>query len=230
MTAVLVAACTIAGLAVGWFADPVITRVPLKLPVRGAPGDGEPPRRPYRRVAVTLLCGGLSGALAAVYHDSWVLAAYLVLGVALVVLSVIDLETFLLPNRIVYPLGFVSVGLFAVAAAGDDDWHAYTRALLAGVIAFVVFFVLHLVSPRGMGFGDVKLSFILGLALGWLGWGELFVGLFLGFLYGAVIGIALIVARTRGRRQPLPFGPFLAAGTLTGILVGTAIVDWYTGT
>ncbi len=70
-----------------------------------------------------------------------------------------------------------------------------------------------------MGFGDVKLSFTLGLALGWIGWGEVFLGLFLGFLYGAVIGMALIVARRPQGEAAVPFGPFLAAGTLTAILV-----------
>ena len=229
MTAVLVVACSILGLVVGWLADPVITRVPLKQPVRGPAGPDEASTPRGRRVAVAILCGALCGAVAAEYDDTWVLPAYLVVTIALVVLAVIDLEHFLLPNRIVYPLGFVSIGLFALAAAGDDNFDAYARGLLAGVIAFAIFFVLHIVSPRGMGFGDVKLSFVLGLSLGWLGWGEVFVGLFLGFLYGAFVGLALIVTRIRARDQALPFGPFLVAGTMTAILVGTAIIDWYRG-
>jgi leader peptidase (prepilin peptidase)/N-methyltransferase len=92
-----------------------------------------------------------------------------------------------------------------------------------------VFVVLHLVSPRSMGFGDVKLSFTLGLALGWLGWGEVFLGIFLGFVYGAVIGLALIALRVRDRTQAVPFGPFLAAGAMTAILVGDAVITWYRG-
>ena len=82
--------------------------------------------------------------------------------------------------------------LLTAAAALDDDWSALGRGAAAGAIAFAIYFLLHMVSPRSMGFGDVKLSFSLGLALGWLGWGELFLGLFLGFLYGAVIGVVLI--------------------------------------
>ena len=230
MTAVLVVACAILGLVVGWLSDPVITRVPLKLPVRGPTDPDEEPAPRGRQVTVAVVSGALCGATAAVYEDSWVLPAYIVLAIALVVLSAIDLETYLLPNRIVYPLWVASIALFAVAAAGDDNWEAYTRGLLAGAIAFAAFFTLHMVSPRGMGFGDVKLSFVLGLALGWLGWGEALLGLFLGFLYGAVVGIALIVTRIRARNQQLPFGPFLAAGAMTAILVGTGIVDWYTGT
>ncbi|MFI5054145.1 MAG: prepilin peptidase, partial [Acidimicrobiia bacterium] len=110
-----------------------------------------------------------------------------------------------------------------------DDLPALGRALVAALVAFGIFFVLHLVSPRSMGFGDVKLSFTLGLALGWIGWGEVVLGLFLGFFYGAVIGIALIVTRIRARSEAVPFGPFLAAGALTAILIGGTLITWYRG-
>ena len=227
MTALLVVASAIAGAVIGWSADPIITRVPLKLPVRGPASPDEPPAPRGRRVVVAILCGVLCGAVAAQYDDSWVLPAYLVLAVGLVVLSAIDFEHLLLPNRIVYPLGYATAALLLLAAVGDDDFSALGRAIAAGAVAFVAFFVLHLVSPRSMGFGDVRLSLILGAALGWLGWGEVFVGLFAGFVYGALVGIVLIVTRLRGRNQALPFGPFLAAGAMTGILVGASIVDWY---
>ena len=229
MTAVLVAGCSIVGLVIGWFLDPVITRVPRKVPVFGPPADDEPPVSMKRRVFVTVLTGALFGATAARFDDSWLLPAYLVLTGALVALAVIDFETYLLPNRIVYPLTVVTLALLALGSAADGDFDAYLRGLLAGVIAFAIFFVLHLVSPRSMGFGDVKLSFSLGLALAWIGWGEEFLGVFLAFLYGAVIGIALILLRARDRKQHVPFGPFMAAGALTAILVGDAIITWYRG-
>ena len=92
-----------------------------------------------------------------------------------------------------------------------------------------MFAVLHLVSPRAMGFGDVRLAFLLGLDLGWLGAGEVVLGLLLGFVYGAVIGLLLIATGVRSRRDHIPFGPFLAAGALTALLVGEAILDWYSG-
>jgi leader peptidase (prepilin peptidase)/N-methyltransferase len=88
---------------------------------------------------------------------------------------------------------------------------------------------LHVVSPRSMGFGDVKLAFVLGLVLGWLGWSELVLGLFCGFLAGAVVGISLIVLRHRGRKDHLPFGPFLAFGTLVVLLWGDVVLRWYRG-
>jgi leader peptidase (prepilin peptidase)/N-methyltransferase len=121
------------------------------------------------------------------------------------------------------------VVLFALAALLDDDWSALGRAAAAGAVAFVIYFLLHLVSPRSMGFGDVKLSFSLGFALGWLSWEELVLGLFLAFLYGAVIGIILMIVRRRDRKAAIPFGPFMAAGALTAILVGGPIITWYKG-
>jgi leader peptidase (prepilin peptidase)/N-methyltransferase len=119
--------------------------------------------------------------------------------------------------------------LLALASVADDDLGAYGRAVLAALVSFGIFFVLHLASPRSMGFGDVKLSFTLGLALGWIGWGELVLGLFLGFLYGAVVGIVLIVTKLRSRSDAVPFGPFLAAGAITAILFGVTLISWYRG-
>jgi leader peptidase (prepilin peptidase)/N-methyltransferase len=139
----------------------------------------------------------------------------------------IDLEHYLLPNRIVYPLAVTMLALLVLGAVGDGDGDALVRAILGGVAGFVVLGMLHVVSPRSMGFGDVKLAFVLGLALGWLGWGELVLGLFLGFLYGAVVGVTLMALRLRGRKDHVPFGPFLAAGTLTTVLWGDALLRWY---
>jgi leader peptidase (prepilin peptidase)/N-methyltransferase len=227
MTAVLVAGCSILGLVVGWFLDPVITRVPRKQPVFGPPADDEPPPSVTRRIVVTVVTGALFGATAARFDDSWLLPAYLVFAGALVALAVIDLETYLLPNRIVFPLTGAMLVLLAAGTALEGDFDDYLRGLLAGVIWFAFLFVVKFVAPRAMGFGDVKLSFSLGLALGVLGWGEVVVGFFFGFLYGAVIGVILIVARRRKAKQEIPFGPFLVAGALTAVLVGGPIVDWY---
>jgi len=230
MTATLAVVLTAVGLAVGWLLDPVITRVPRRQPLIGpVDGDADEPTSMSRRLIVTVICGALFGALTLRFDGSWALPAYLVLATALVALSAIDLEHYILPNRIVYPLALAMVALLAIASLGDDDFDALVRGLAAGAIAFVVFFALHMVSPRSMGFGDVKLSFVLGLSLGWLGWGEVLLGLFLGFVYGAVVGIVLIALRLRERNQALPFGPFHAAGAHTAVLVGDAIITWYRG-
>ena len=230
MTATLVAALTAVGLAVGWLMDPVITRVPRRLPVTGPVDDPTLQPSPVARQAiVAVVCGALFGGVAARFAGSWALPAYLVLAASLVALSAIDLEHYILPNRIVYPLVPTMIGLLAIASLGDDDFEAFGRALLAGFVAFATFFVLHLISPRSMGFGDVKLAFVLGVSLGWLSWSEVLLGLFLGFVYGAAVGVVLLALRIRDRHQALPFGPFLAAGALTAILFGDAMITWYRG-
>ncbi len=230
MTVALVVGAGLLGALVGCALPVVTERVPARRSVLVAPFPEV--RAALRTVGgwVTVaVTAGLFAAVTARFAHDWVCPAYLVLTAALVALSVIDLRLFLLPNRIVYPLAGVSVVLLTVGAALDHDLDAMPRALLGAGAAFVVFAVLHLVSPRSMGFGDVKLAFVLGLFLGYLGWGEVVLGLFLGFLYGAVVGVVLIAARLRTRRDHVPFGPFLAAGTLTCVLVGQTVLDWYRG-
>ena len=196
-------------------------------------------RRPFpesvpgcARGAVGLLVLGTGLLFAAIgwrFAASWELPAFLVLAGALVALSVIDLAHFLLPNRIVFPLAAASVVLLGLAAVVDGDSDAFLRALACGAGRVRRVRPLHLVSPRAMGFGDVKLAFLLGLYLGWLGAGEVVLGLLLGFVYGAVVGLLLIATGVRTRKDHIPFGPFLAAGAMTALLVGEAILDWYSG-
>ena len=226
MTAAVVAVSAAAGLVTGLVLEVVVEQVPVREPLsEWTHADVNP----ARAAALTGLTVALFAGLALRYDDSWVLPAFLVVAAGLVALSVIDLVHFLLPNRIVYPLTFATVALLVLAAAGDDAWGAFGRALLGGAAAMLALGMLHLVSPRSMGFGDVKLAFVLGLALGWLGWGELLLGLFCGFLAGAVVGVALIVLRHRGRKDHLPFGPFLAFGTLVVLLWGDVVLRWYRG-
>jgi leader peptidase (prepilin peptidase)/N-methyltransferase len=218
------------GLVVGAALPVVIERVPEKQPVCAGPF---PEIRAGMRVPSGWLVIGVTGALfagmALRFGESWVLPAFLVFAAGLVALSVIDLRLELLPNRIVFPLAEMSVVLLGVAAIGEADGDAFLRALGCAFAAFIAFTLLHLVSPRAMGFGDVKLSFVLGLNLGWLGAGETVLGLLLGFIYGAVIGLMLIVLWSRSRKDHIPFGPFLAAGALTAVLVGNVILGWYRG-
>ncbi|MCJ7671043.1 MAG: A24 family peptidase [Acidimicrobiia bacterium] len=230
MTAVLVGACGLAGLGVGALLLVMIERIPEheSLRVRPHPEIRAGMRTPDGWLVV-IGTGALFAAMALRLGESWALPAYLVFTAGLVVLSVIDLRHQILPTRIVYPLAEISIVLLGVAAIGESDGEAFFRALACGLGAFLVFLLLHLVAPRGRGFGDVKLSFVFGVFLGWLGVGETVLGLFLGFVYGAVIGLILLATKVRSRQQPIPFGPFLAAGTITGILFGNLILDWYTG-
>jgi leader peptidase (prepilin peptidase)/N-methyltransferase len=255
-TGLLVAVCALLGLMFGSFLNVVVWRVPRNESVVRpgshcpqcdtpiAPVDNVPVvswvvlrarcrhcRAPIsaRYPLVELANGVLWAAMALRFGTSWALPAYLVLVSALLALSLIDLDTFLLPNRIVYPLALALVVLFGLAALLEDAGSDYLRALLGGLAAYAFFLTVHLIAPRGMGFGDVKLSFALGVALGWLSWGTVFLGLFLGFLLGAVVGVALIATKVRSRRDHVPFGPFLAAGTVLAILFGEPLLDLYLG-
>jgi leader peptidase (prepilin peptidase)/N-methyltransferase len=155
------------------------------------------------------------------------LPAYLLLFASLLTVSVVDLEQYRIPNRILLPTTVAAVPLLAFATLGDAGVGDFLRALAGGAAAFLALLVLALISPRGMGMGDVKLSFPLGLYLGFLGWGQVVLGLFLGFLLGAVVGLVLIATGLRGRKDFLPFGPFLAAGTVVAVLWGEPILRWY---
>jgi leader peptidase (prepilin peptidase)/N-methyltransferase len=226
VTATLVAVCAGFGLLAGAGVEIVIDRVPKREVLSTwTPQD----LRAARAAAVAGITVTLFGGLALRYHDSWALPAFLAVAAGLVALSVIDLEHFLLPNRVVYPLALATLALLTLAALGDGAWDALGRAVLGGVAGMLTLGVLHLASPRSMGFGDVKLAFVLGLALGWLGWSELVLGLFCGFLAGALVGLVLIALRRRGRKDHLPFGPFLAFGTLVALLWGDVILHWYRG-
>jgi leader peptidase (prepilin peptidase)/N-methyltransferase len=228
MDTALVAGASLLGLVVGLLLPVAIERVPEKVPVLAGPFPES--ARAARSPSGWMLAIGtalLFGATAARIGADWELPAFLVLAGALVALSVIDLRSFLLPNKIVFPLTGASVVLLGLAALAGGDVSVFVRALLGGAAGFAFFFILHVASPAAMGFGDVKLSFTLGLFLGWLGWGYVFLGLFLGFLYGALIGMTLIVLRLKTRKDHVPFGPYLAAGTMTAILVGQALLDAY---
>ena len=155
------------------------------------------------------------------------LPAYLYLGAVGVALAMIDLDVKRLPDVIVLPSYAVCVVLFAVAALASGEWGSLLRALLGMAGLYGLYFLLAFAYPAGMGFGDVKLAGVLGLALGWLGWSEVVVGGFLGFLFGGVVGVVLMVAQRAGRKSQLPFGPFMLMGALVSVLWGGALGDLY---
>jgi leader peptidase (prepilin peptidase) / N-methyltransferase len=158
----------------------------------------------------------------------WAVPAYLALAFLCVVLAVIDANTRLLPNRVTYPAFPVVLGLLLVASVGLGDLGRLARGLLAALAVGGFFLALALISPRGMGLGDVKLAPTLGLALGWLSWGAVAVGVFAGFLLGGLAGLAAIGLLGLTRKSLLPFGPWLVAGALLGVLAGADVAAWYT--
>ena len=160
-------------------------------------------------LVVQVACGLLWAAATLRFGADWALPAYLVFFTSLLAISVIDFDLHIIPNRIVYPTIFVSVPLLAVAAAAEGDWGRLRHALIGAALAWLALLVIHLISPAGMGFGDVRLAFVLGLFLGWLSLRHVLTGMFLGFLLGAVIGVGLVLLedpQPQGRRplRPVP--------------------------
>ncbi len=193
--------------------------------LRGKCRDCAEPISP-RYPLVELGTGVLFAVLALKFGLDPVLPAYLYLAAVGLALALIDLDCRRLPDALTlpsYPVGAALLG--AAALAGSDG--SWLRAVAAGAVMFAVYFALCFAYPAGMGFGDVKLSGVLGLYLGWLGWGTLAVGLFLGFLLGGVFGIALIAVKKGGRKTAVPFGPFMLAGALIAILVGQDLAGAY---
>jgi leader peptidase (prepilin peptidase) / N-methyltransferase len=157
----------------------------------------------------------------------WAVPAYLAFAFVCLVLAMIDAATRLLPNRITYPAFPLVAGLLLVASLGVGDLGRFGRGLLAATALGGFFFVLALLSPRGMGLGDVKLAPTLGLALGWLSWGAVAVGVFAAFLLGGLAGLGGMLALGMSRKSLLPFGPWLVAGALLGVLAGGEVAGWY---
>ncbi len=192
--------------------------------------DPEPPKVPYAELATrpglgwrSALVGAVVGAaIGAVVGDDWWLVVLVPLVPVCVALSFIDWHTKLLPTRLVLPatayalLGAV-VG-WAVTQQTDD----LVRALLGLLVARSFFWLLWFIHSAGMGFGDVRLAALLGLALGHLGWAELLTGIYAGFLVFGLPGLLLAVVRRDRRllRTAFPFGPFMLVGALLGVLVG----------
>jgi leader peptidase (prepilin peptidase) / N-methyltransferase len=256
MSVLLVATLAgLAGLAVGTCGNAIIQRVPRREPaVRVGPrrhacnhpvacheglvgwllrrGRCRPCRAPtpFGYPLVELAMGMLWFVVALrLFREGlgWAIPAYLAVTFVSLVLAVIDATTGLLPNRITYPAFPVVAGLLLLASIGVGDLGRLVRALLAAAAMGVLFLLLALTSPRSMGLGDVKTAPTLGLALGWLSWGSVAVGVVAAFLLGGLAGLAAMLVLGLPRKSPLPFGPWLVAGALLGVLAGGDIARWY---
>ena len=154
--------------------------------------------------------------------------AYLALFAGLLALSIIDIERLLLPKTLVYGLTAVVAALLLVAAAGTHHWHSYAVGAACAAGWYLVFFVINFVSPRLLGFGDVRLSLVLGLSLGWLGIGYVLVGFFSANVIGAVVALTLIATKRMTRQDRVPYGVFLAAGCFVAVFAGSELLRPFT--
>lgn len=229
MSPILVVASALAGGAVGVVVDAITRRVLVGISAGPSVTDVGPAPRGRRRVEMVVVCAALFAAAAVRFDGEWALPAYLVLFAGLVAISVVDLERHVIPNRVVYPTLFAGLALLGGAALLDGDPGQLLRALIGAGAAWAALLCLHLISPGDTGFGDVRLAFLLGLFLGWLGLGHVVLGIFAGFVFGAVIGVGLVVAGVRGRTDPLPLAPFLSAGAVFAIMAGGPVLRLWLG-
>ena len=189
-------------------------------------GTAISPRYPLVEIATA----GLFAGFAVRFGIHAALPAYLYLAAIGVALTMIDLDLQRLPDPLTLPSYPVGVALLGIAAAVDDQPHAFVRALAGMAILFAFYAVVWFLYPSGMGLGDVKLAGVLGLYLGWLGWGPLVVGAFGAFAVGAVVSIGIVLFAQGGRKTRIPFGPFMLVGVLIGIFAGHPLAHAYTST
>ena len=251
MLTVLIVGCGIAGLAIGSFLNVVIYRVPrhesIIRPRSACPSCHTPIlerdnipvvswlllhgkcrscQNPIsaRYPIIELTCAFLFAGAAARFGYNWELPAMLVFLAGLLALASIDVELMLLPKGIIFTT-LTGVAIFLVIAAGVyGEWHRLLIAALCALGWFLVFFILWAASPKFIGYGDVRLAVVLGLALGWLGIRYVILGFFAANLIGAIVGIVLIAAKKMSRDQPIPYGVFLALGAGLAIYAGPELL------
>lgn len=219
----------------GWFVPALIGRIPEiepepePEPAGDSPEPPAPPEPPepfadiaalsglaWRAAAVAAVAGAVLGASLG-WHWSWVLWVPLV--PAYVALALVDWRTRLLPTFVIARLYVVLVVLLLVGWAVTRDTGAVVHAALGWLVYGGLFVVLWFIYPRGLGYGDVRLSGLLGLALGWLGWGPVLVGMYAGLILGGVLGLVLSLMHVVDRKNN-PFGPYMLLGALVGVVWG----------
>ena len=153
------------------------------------------------------------------FGASLTLVSLLPFVVVLAAITVIDLRELRVPNKLVMPSAVLAVPLLVIASAADWPDLSLGRALLGALIMGAGYFSLALISPAGMGLGDVKLSPIIGAQLAFFGWQPLFRGVIAAFLFVGPVALLLLALRRAGTKTGLPFAPFMAAGAVAALLL-----------
>jgi leader peptidase (prepilin peptidase) / N-methyltransferase len=249
----LIVVVVVAGLVIGSFLTVVVDRVPQGLSVNAPPSrcgacglrlgplDLVPVfswlalRGRCRRcrtpigidpIVIELANASLYVLMAIRFDDTRAaIPAYCILMSVLIVQTGIDLKTKRLPREITYTGIALGAVALTVAAIVIEEPERIWMMALGAAIALVAMWLIYAVSRGGMGDGDVRLAPLLGMYLGWLNPGIVLPGLFFGFVAGAVVGVGMMALDRAGRRTAVPFGPFLALGTLVAIFVGQHFVD-----
>ena len=186
-------------------------------------------RIPARVPVVELLSGAAFASLIAAYGPTATTVLLILYACILIVVFFTDLEQGLILNVVVYPA--IAIALLAAlivqpAWLGSIGPHPVVNAAIGAAVGFVFLFLVALISRGGMGWGDVKFAAFMGAATGFP---LIFVALFAGIVVGGIVGALLLITGKRDRKQTIPFGPFLVAGTVVALLWGEQLLRWYLG-
>ena len=184
-------------------------------------GEHISPRYPCVEVA----SGALYVLLWFKYGLTPALMVYAVLISILLVVAFIDFDHAIIPNRITYPGMLLGLGFSVWAGPIRPLWGSAFLASLVGLVAGGLFlYLVALISKGGMGGGDIKLIAMIGAFVGWQG--ALFT-IFVGACIGSLVGITLMLLGQKGRKDKIPFGPYLALGALLFTCIGDELIAWY---
>jgi leader peptidase (prepilin peptidase) / N-methyltransferase len=212
----------VVGFAVGALLVPLTRRelaaaVSRSFETTGIPGGlpdalSPPGTTPAQFITLTLVSGVLPASV--LYRAGWSFNAVppLLLFLGLVQLAYCDLTRRLLPKTLVYALSAAVIGSGLVVSLSSGSWERFSQASLGGLISFALFFLVNLMNPKWMAFGDVRLSFVFGFGLAWVSPIDLFEAFFYANVLALIAGAVLIASRRADRRSALPFGLFMALG------------------
>lgn len=210
-------ACPVCGAAIAWYDNvPLLSFAVLRGRCRSC-------ARPisWRYPLTEAATAVLFGLAAARFGPAPSLGVALLLIALLVAITGIDLEHQIIPDVITLP--GTAAGLLASLLTGDVPW---VDSLIGIVAGGGLFLLIILASRGGMGGGDVKLAAMLGA---FLGWKVMLLSVLLAVLAGGAVAVALLASGRTGRKDPIPFGPFLAGGGAVGLLWGEDLLEWYLG-
>jgi leader peptidase (prepilin peptidase) / N-methyltransferase len=244
----------ILGLIVGSFLNVCIYRIPRNLSIV-SPGSACPscnePIKPWDNIplisyimlmgkcrhcgqkislkypAIELLNGLLYAAVFLKYGAGWGLPLFFLFVSAMVVITFIDLDFQIIPDSITLP--GIAIGIAAAEFLVTDPFSAnanlgFFESLIGCAAGYISFYIIAVLSRGGMGGGDVKMMAMVGAFTGWKG---VFLTTLIGSVTGSVIGIGLMIFSGAGRKTKVPFGPFLALGSLVTLFFGGVILDWF---
>jgi leader peptidase (prepilin peptidase)/N-methyltransferase len=183
--------------------------------------------QPKYFVVIPLANAVVFGLIAASVPSFAVLPGYLVFAATMVTLTITDLQTKLIPNRILAPATIAGVLLLGAGGLITAEFTALGHAAVGGIAYFGVLFILALVARGAMGFGDVKMSFVIGLFTGYLSLGYVVIAGVGAFIIAGIVAVVLLVTRRSSRKDTIPFGPFMTTAGIAAVVWGPAIAEWY---